>query len=83
MPYLQKGTIENATDNFVGSVLLGEPLTLADGSPNPPYRIDEKSGRQFLKNLSVIVTLYVKNGVPENVALWEVRNAPHENANAF
>jgi len=46
MPYLPKGTIEASLPNFINTVVIGKPLVMPDGTPTPPYRIDEKSGRQ-------------------------------------
>jgi hypothetical protein len=78
MPYLPKGTIEQSKDNFINSVVIGEPLVLPDGTPNPPFRVDEKSGRQYPKSLSVSVQLYLKPRVAgkpfevDNAVLWEI-----------
>lgn len=60
MPYLPPGTIESGPGNFINTVILGEPLVNPDGTPNPPYRIDEKSGKQYVKSLSIAIQLYLK-----------------------
>jgi len=78
MPYLPKGTIEGSVDNFINSCIIGEPLVLPDGTAVDPYRIDEKSGRQYVKSLSVAIALYLKprdGGKPfevDNATLWEI-----------